>query len=70
MATCRSFCLGVLILFSVDGFSQDYQYDFNGNLSKDVNKQIQSVHYNYLESCDTIVYNDGRKIIYMYTASW
>jgi hypothetical protein len=41
----------------------------NGNLSKDVNKQIQSVHYNYLNLADTIVYSDGRKIIYMYTAS-
>jgi RHS repeat-associated protein len=69
MATGISVCLGVLTLFSIDGFSQEYQYDSNGNLSKDTNKQIRSVHYNYLNLADTIVYNDGRKIIYMYTAS-
>jgi RHS repeat-associated protein len=69
----RHFTLFTLIAISnllcIKAYSQEYSYDVNGNLSKDVNKQIQSIHYNYLNLADTIVYSDGRKIIYMYTAS-
>jgi RHS repeat-associated protein len=50
-------------------FSQGYTYDFNGNLFNDANKGIESIHYNYLNLTDTITYEDGRKIIYSYTAA-
>jgi hypothetical protein len=36
-------------------------YDLNGNLSKDPDRQITFVHYNYLNLVDTITYQDGVK---------
>jgi RHS repeat-associated protein len=59
----------MLLLPAAGVYSQDYTYDGNGNLSKDTGKKIQSIHYNYLNLADTIVYDDGRKIIYLYSAS-
>jgi RHS repeat-associated protein len=50
-------------------FSQGYSYDDNGNLFADENKGITYIHHNYLNLVDTIIYEDGRKIIYNYTAT-
>jgi hypothetical protein len=56
-------------LLSLRVFSQSYAYDGNGNLSVDNNKQISSIHYNHLNLVDTVIYQDGRKIIYGYSGS-
>src|SRR5688500_9033161 len=53
---------------SVSGFSQEYTHDANGNMSRDANKELAQVHYNILNLPDTIFYDDGRTIIYTYTA--
>jgi hypothetical protein len=64
------FIFAALLLLSVArAYSQQYAYDGHGNLVSDANKQIASIHYNYLNLVDTIAYEDGRKIIYTYTAS-
>jgi RHS repeat-associated protein len=65
----RFSCMAMLLLPGVSGLAQDYSYDASGNLSNDGNKQIRSIHYNYMNLADTITYDDGRKIIYMYSAS-
>jgi hypothetical protein len=64
-----SISITVLIHLSVSAHSQEYSYNAAGSLRSDVNKQIASIHYNYLQLPDTITYTDNRKIIYTYTAS-
>ncbi len=49
--------------------AQEYTYDTNGNLTVDTNKGIASIAYNLLNLPKTILYEDGRKIEYTYTAS-
>jgi RHS repeat-associated protein len=57
-----------LLLLSFSAYCQnDYNYDGNGNLSRDTNKEISLIHYNHLNLVDTVTYTDGRKIIYTYT---
>jgi RHS repeat-associated protein len=64
--------LSVLIIQQGQGQSilpDDYAYDWNGSLVRDLNKDIADIHYNVLNLPDTITYADGRKIVYVYTAS-
>ena len=61
------FCT-IFILLAINGFSQEYTYDANGNMSGDANKEIARIHYDIFNLPDTIVYKDGRTIIYTYTA--
>ncbi|UUC44157.1 DUF6443 domain-containing protein [Flavobacterium cerinum] len=59
-----------------DGFSDnaygsqadDYQYDLNGNLTNDANKQITSITYNHFDLPTEIVFSAGNKINYLYDA--
>jgi RHS repeat-associated protein len=70
-------CLRMMILFVMvihKGMGQsilpdDYAYDTNGNMVSDLNKEITRIHYNILNLPDTVAYADGRKIVYMYTAT-
>jgi len=61
--------LSPLLLAAMSARAQDYSYDGNGNLASDANKQISSIHYNHLNLVDTVVYTDGRQIIYTYSGS-
>jgi RHS repeat-associated protein len=67
----RSCFLFLTFFISVNTRSlcQEYIYDSSGNLSVDATKQIAFIHYNFMNLTDTIVYSDGRKIIYTYTAA-
>ena len=47
----------------------DYAYDFNGNLTKDWNKKIDSIRYNYLNLPEYIHINGKGAINYAYDAS-
>jgi RHS repeat-associated protein len=48
----------------------DYSYDFNGNLTRDDNKSIQSITYNHLDLPVLITFaGTNRKINYTYTAA-
>jgi len=58
-----------LLLASQSLLAQEYSYDVSGNLTSDVNKGISLIHYNHLDLVDTIVYTDGRKMIYTYTGT-
>ena len=53
-----------------DGVKQntEYFYDANGNLSKDLNKKIINIQYNYLNLPDRIEFEDGSSISYLYDA--
>ncbi len=62
----------------VEGFSDghtgtsadpDYEYDHNGNMIKDLNKDIVSITYNHLNLPEVITKGDGRYIEYIYDAS-
>ena len=57
---------------TVAGFAdvagQDYSYDCNGNLTRDNNKQISQIHYNYLNLPSEIDFGSGNKIRYIYDA--
>ncbi len=57
------FTMNILI-----GQNLTYTYDQNGNLIKDVNKNIVSITYNVLNLPEEIVFSDGKKIIYTYSA--
>lgn len=46
----------------------DYEYDANGNITKDLNKQIRQILYNHLNKPVAIGMNDGRQIEYSYDA--
>ena len=54
----------------VDGASQadEYTYDANGNLTKDLNKNIIDIQYNVLNLPSKVVFSDGSTITYTYAA--
>ena len=54
----------------VDGEDEEveYEYDQNGNLTKDLNKNILSIQYNLLNLPTGITYSDGRSAAYIYDA--
>lgn len=47
----------------------DYTYDGNGNLTKDNNKNIANIHYNFLNLPDSIKMTGKGYIKYVYTAT-
>lgn len=49
--------------------NQDYWYDGNGNLTKDINKNVADIHYNFLNQPDSITFTGKGKIIYRYDAA-
>lgn len=53
-----------------DGADSDfeYEYDENGNLTKDLNKNISSIQYNSLNLPTQILFADGNVIRYTYSA--
>jgi hypothetical protein len=55
----------------VNGVNQttEYEYDINGNLTKDVNKGISSIIYNFLGKPSQINFTDGKVIDYAYDAA-
>src|SRR5690554_912335 len=58
-------------LHFVDGANVDneYVYDANGNLIKDLNKNITLITYNYLNLPNVITFADGNTITYDYDAN-
>lgn len=55
----------------VDGsdVQTEYTYDKNGNMTKDLNKNISSIQYNLLNLPSRITYSDGSMIEYVYSAT-
>lgn len=51
-----------------DGTGDDYAYDENGNLTKDLNKQISNITYNVINLADRITFTNGSYIQYTYSA--
>jgi RHS repeat-associated protein len=49
--------------------TQDYWYDGNGNLTKDNNKNIANIHYNYLNLPDSITVTGKGYIKFVYEAT-
>src|SRR5690606_24543942 len=49
--------------------SDDYDYDDNGNLTKDLNKNISSIEYNHLDLVTRVNFNNDSKIEFLYDAS-
>ncbi len=46
----------------------DYDYDENGNLLKDLNKNISLIEYNHLDLVTRVTFSDGKKIEFLYDA--
>ena len=46
-----------------------YTYDKNGNLTKDLNKNISSIQYNFLNLPANITYSSGKSAAYIYDAN-
>ena len=46
----------------------EYAYDANGNLTKDLNKNITDIKYNCLNLPNRIIFADGSTISYLYSA--
>ena len=55
----------------MDGANQEieYEYDKNGNLVKDLNKNISKIEYNLLNLPSKITFGNGKAITYVYDAS-
>ena len=47
----------------------DYDYDDNGNLTKDLNKGITDIKYNHLNLPEEVIWNSTKKIAYSYDAT-
>ena len=47
----------------------EYEYDKNGNLVKDLNKNISKIEYNLLNLPSKITFGDGKTITYVFDAS-
>ena len=54
-----------------DGASQsnEYTYDKNGNMTKDLNKNISSIQYNSLNLPSKVSYSNGKYMDYVYSAT-
>ena len=48
--------------------ANEYAYDKNGNLNKDLNKNIRSIQYNCLNLPSKVTFGDGSAITYTYSA--
>ena len=48
--------------------SSEYAYDLNGNLTKDLNKKITGIQYNYLNLPSQVTFADGNTTTYIYDA--
>uniref|UniRef100_UPI000AC5F679 RHS repeat-associated core domain-containing protein n=1 Tax=Bacteroides togonis TaxID=1917883 RepID=UPI000AC5F679 len=46
----------------------EYAYDANGNLTKDLNRNISDIQYNFLNLPSKVVFADGSTIEYVYAA--
>ena len=55
----------------MDGANEEieYEYDKNGNLVKDLNKNISKIEYNLLNLPSKITFGDGKAITYVYDAT-
>ena len=51
------------------GASQEYEFDRNGNLTKDLNKKITEIEYNVLNLPKKITFSNGNTITYTYDGS-
>ena len=51
------------------GTGEDYAYDENGNVTKDANKNISEISFNYLNLPETITVTNTGKITFVYSAS-
>ena len=53
-----------------DGVKQanEYTYDNNGNLTKDLNKGITGIQYNCLNLPSKVIFSDGSTVTYVYAA--
>ena len=49
--------------------SGEYTYDKNGNMTKDLNKNISSISYNLLNLPTNIAYSSGKSATYIYDAA-
>ena len=47
--------------------NNEYTYDANGNLTKDLNKNISNIQYNSLNLPQVVTFSDGSTITYIYT---
>ena len=48
--------------------ADEYAYDANGNLTKDLNRNISEIQYNFLNLPSKVVFSDGSTIEYVYAA--
>ena len=48
--------------------SGEYDYDYKGNLTKDLNRGIDTITYNFLNLPDKVEFSDGSTITYTYAA--
>ena len=48
--------------------ADEYSYDANGNLTKDLNKGISGITYNFLNLSNVVTFSDGSTITYTYGA--
>ena len=48
--------------------ADEYSYDVNGNLTKDLNKGISGITYNFLNLPNVVTFSDGSTITYTYGA--
>ena len=65
----RSCFLSLIHIFK-DGVKQanEYAYDANGNLTKDLNKGITNISYNCLNLPSVVTFSDGLSLIHISTA--
>lgn len=54
-----------------DGAKQtvEYGYDSNGNLTKDLNKNITGIQYNFLNLPSKVMFSDGSTLTYVYATN-
>ena len=48
--------------------ANEYAYDKNGNLTKDLNRNITGIQYNCLNLPSKVTFKDGSTITYLYAA--
>ncbi|MCP4491209.1 MAG: hypothetical protein GY820_28425, partial [Gammaproteobacteria bacterium] len=53
----------------ITGSADDYDYDANGNMTKDLNKRIDSIYYNHLNLPEKVDFGGGDSLLYHYDAA-
>ena len=70
LRSCMPLCIAKFVIFLPANLTRIYyEYDQNGNMTKDMNRDIAEIEYNLLNLPTMIRYQNGSRVSYIYAAT-